>query len=784
MAEEAKKIHINPSDVRLTEEGISYLWNHIKEFVKKRVPDADETDAAKFLRGDSTWGAIETDGTITGDGSASAKFSVQESLDDLYDTIKAELSARAVFGYATKEALPVPGDPSKVYYVGPSENGADAYDVYIWSTQGGTGEYVLVDESSISLDGYWHGEATEEGDGNVVTGLVAEADGTVTVQKGITAVEKGSIVAGTDLVVEEAEDGKTLVRINTTGEATGEYAFAEGGSTTASGTYSHAEGAGTIASGADQHAQGRFNIEDDTKAHIVGGGSSSVDRKNIHTLDWAGNAYFAGDITFNGNTSLTEALRHSGGGSDIVAGEGLKKDGDTISVAYGKGLRISSPDKAELAEWQYNTIYIGTEYAECDNIDSQQIEFTESAVSAMTIYHHKSSYVNDPYKVAVHINTDLFGDITAIINFGNYDDSDAYRVLSYPSLDGTLYLSIRESVQFSHDDVEIVVSKTPRTTIEELTSDNGYIGNITLVEAIATADVVTYSDEPGDDISKLEVNADGNTISMSRDGKLSAVEMVGATMQGPGKGGIVPSPDRNDQILTGNGKWSSIGVGLRLQDDSNGTGIDWIKPEFTIAKSVTMGEGGEPLFTDIDLETPSSYSQVIGFTFTMPVESLPHSNILNVRMISSETGMLQATVTVNGGPAPLYGATMPSSPPYMYALIGTEGDSAYMSFMFLDTPIDESPYSYMPIDITFTNNWPIAISGASTGTSTLYAVEMSGAGSSYDGVPGMVPAPLHGDQDKFLRGDGTWATPAGGGGGSTVSTSYDDTTETVTIRIG
>lgn len=37
--------------------------------------------------------------------------------------------------------------------------------------------------------------------------------------------------------------------------------------------------------------------------------------------------------------------------------------------------------------------------------------------------------------------------------------------------------------------------------------------------------------------------------------------------------------------------------------------------------------------------------------------------------------------------------------------------------------------------------------------------DMSGATASADGASGLVPAPLAGDQGKFLKGDGTWETP-------------------------
>lgn len=86
-------------------------------------------------------------------------------------------------------------------------------------------------------------------------------------------------------------------------EASGEGAHSENISTMASGFASHAEGENTVANGLCQHVQGKYNISDPNKAHIVGGGTSNIDRKNIHTLDWQGNAEFAGDVVANGCNS-------------------------------------------------------------------------------------------------------------------------------------------------------------------------------------------------------------------------------------------------------------------------------------------------------------------------------------------------------------------------------------------------------------------------------------------------------------------------------------------------
>lgn len=68
------------------------------------------------------------------------------------------------------------------------------------------------------------------------------------------------------------------------------------------GECSFAEGQNTIASSTNQHVQGSYNIEDATGeyAHIVGNGTDEGARSNAYTLDWDGNAWFAGDVYIGG----------------------------------------------------------------------------------------------------------------------------------------------------------------------------------------------------------------------------------------------------------------------------------------------------------------------------------------------------------------------------------------------------------------------------------------------------------------------------------------------------
>ena len=81
--------------------------------------------------------------------------------------------------------------------------------------------------------------------------------------------------------------------------ASGAYSHAEGYGTTASEMSSHAEGSYTIAASECQHVQGRYNAEDSEGiyAHIVGWGTSSSARANIHTITTGGDGWFAGKVS-------------------------------------------------------------------------------------------------------------------------------------------------------------------------------------------------------------------------------------------------------------------------------------------------------------------------------------------------------------------------------------------------------------------------------------------------------------------------------------------------------
>lgn len=86
--------------------------------------------------------------------------------------------------------------------------------------------------------------------------------------------------------------------------ATGTAAHAEGQDNQAVSANSHVEGRGNLIANlnnTETHIQGRYALQDlnGDYAHIVGNGTNSA-QSNAHTIDWSGNAWFAGDVKVGG----------------------------------------------------------------------------------------------------------------------------------------------------------------------------------------------------------------------------------------------------------------------------------------------------------------------------------------------------------------------------------------------------------------------------------------------------------------------------------------------------
>ena len=252
--------------------------------------------------------------------------------------------------------------------------------------------------------------------------------------------------------------------------ASGEYSHAEGDITTASGLSSHAEGVYTIASGAEshaeghgtialstyQHVQGKYNVEDNANkyAHIVGNGEYSNDgslNSNAHTLDWEGNAWFAGDIRVGGtgqddNNSVSVITEKNissprnyfslidldNGYTYIVQ----MKNGNLVTRCSVSNIEVTTmPDKVEYYVGEYiNTagmVVIGT----CQ--DGNSIELTDYTCTKPSVIGENTitiSYVEagKTYTTTITVNAVEFDAATILIDFDyTTNDDGTYTITGW-----------------------------------------------------------------------------------------------------------------------------------------------------------------------------------------------------------------------------------------------------------------------------------------------------------------------------------------------------------------
>ena len=221
--------------------------------------------------------------------------------------------------------------------------------------------------------------------------------------------------------------------------ASGRYSHAEGYFTIASGEASHAEGGGTIASSECQHVQGKFNIEDTTNtyAHIVGNGETDDARSNAHTLDWNGNAWFAGNVSVDGtptyDNDLTTKKYVDNKVADLVDSAPKTLDtlkelatalgndanfattvsnqiGNKVDKVEGKGL--STNDLTNELKTNYDTAYTHSQSTHAPSNAQKNSDITKAEIEAKLIgnitTHTHSQYLTEHQSLEAYaLKTDL-----------------------------------------------------------------------------------------------------------------------------------------------------------------------------------------------------------------------------------------------------------------------------------------------------------------------------------------------------------------------------------------
>lgn len=206
------------------------------------------------------------------------------------------------------------------------------------------GIFTLSEDTASHAEGYLTTSSNlgshAEGYGTTASGMSSHAEGYNTKATGSSSHTEGTATAasGSDSHAEGAGSKATGNNSHAEGSnttASGNSAHAEGNSTKATANYSHVEGALTEATSAYSHVQGMYNIKDTTGnattkgkyAHIVGNGTAS-NLSNAHTLDWDGNAWFAGDVYTGGTAQDSGATKLMATPTGGTAGQVLTKTTD------------------------------------------------------------------------------------------------------------------------------------------------------------------------------------------------------------------------------------------------------------------------------------------------------------------------------------------------------------------------------------------------------------------------------------------------------------------------
>lgn len=202
------------------------------------------------------------------------------------------------------------------------------------------------------------------------------------------------------------DNGTTFGRNNTingmVGFISGDYCQVDGYRGAAFGSYSFAGaensfviGDHAVAKSKTQFVHGRYNLHDSTEtyAHIVGNGTNALNASNAYTLDWSGNAVFAGTVS-NSGADYAEYFEWLDGNTDnedrvgfivTLDGDKIKKanDGDDMLGIISGTMTVLGDD----AEWYWHGRYLKDEfgriqyhYVDEDVIECQRFENEDGTI--------------------------------------------------------------------------------------------------------------------------------------------------------------------------------------------------------------------------------------------------------------------------------------------------------------------------------------------------------------------------------------------------------------------
>lgn len=267
--------------------------------------------------------------------------------------------------------------------------------------------------------------------------------------------------------------------------ASGVKSHAEGDSTTASGISSHAEGSNTIASCENQHVQGRYNINDTEGEylHIVGNGSSENNRSNAHTLDWEGNAWYAGKLSQEGTPTEDK---------DLATKKYVDDSRDNlVSNIYGRvyDFQITEDEFNSLYDFVYNYLWI----------DEPNNEIILNSISKEDLNQvidddigYEAILFNN--KIILELNSTGSNGITLYNKSESAEGSIYYHLFSLKSNESNVTIfSFNNSIKYNYSD-KIITMATISNKVNLATNIKNQYINVTEDLEITLPNVVEYTE--------------------------------------------------------------------------------------------------------------------------------------------------------------------------------------------------------------------------------------------------------------------------------------------------
>lgn len=318
---------------------IAYLY--IGSSIAFGLEDTGEPFTYICVGGQSMWGAYnaETEHTLSLSTVVSEIVKIPKKFLPDYDFAGKNVSGKTIMGHDGNE------------YVGNL-----CAEIFNDLTNKASGQYSHAEGMKTTASG---NNSHAEGYRTTASGYASHAEGVGTTASYDPSHAEGYHTTASGFA-SHAEGGDTV--------ASGDRSHAEGMETTASGNYSHAEGYWTNAVSSCQHVQGKYNINDTNNqyAHIVGNGTSATALSNAHTLDWEGNAWFAGKVYVGGTGQDDEAAVEVATKNEIIPRPSTATVGQTIVVKSvdenGVPTKWETADMPERA--QSYTATIGTSWTE------------------------------------------------------------------------------------------------------------------------------------------------------------------------------------------------------------------------------------------------------------------------------------------------------------------------------------------------------------------------------------------------------------------------------------